>query len=118
MTLLVEYQVALRRLYDMGLNKAETARRLNIAEPTVYRYFAKWDALKQTQNNPYVVNIADMFSKKMLTEIEIQATMRRMSVQGYVSAIIATVISDNLSASILDISETHPSKKRLSNGTE
>lgn len=115
MALSVEYQAALRRLYDNGENRAQAAKKLGISEATVTRYFGKWEALRRAvEPNPYVIDLTEMFEAKMIQEIEIEARMRCMSVQGYMSAIFALVIKDKLSASILDLPE-YPKTKKVGN---
>lgn len=101
-------QAALRDLYDRGYNKNAASKAMGLAEATVYRYYTKWDALTSRTTFDLV-----HLDPRVVKEYEIQAGMRRLSVYNFIFLILNTVASDNLFASIVDIEEDHPAKRRL-----
>lgn len=107
-----ERQTELRKLYDAGVNKNKAKEMTGIAEATVYRYYAKWKALDDAHQS----NVFDFthLHPSVLTELKIQAGMRRMTLYSFVYNLLTVIITDNLSKSIIDIEDDNPKKKRLS----
>lgn len=108
MAISIEEQVTLRKLYDAKVNKNAAAKQTGLAEATVYRYYTKWDAL----TSKTILDLAHL-KPSILREIEIQAGMRRMTIYNFVLLMLTTITTDNLFASIVDIDDDNPVKKRL-----
>lgn len=100
----------LRKCYDEGLNKNQTARLSGCSEPTVYRYFTMWNAL--AGKGEELIDLKHL-GTKVLAELEIQARMRRMSLYEFVFRLLTIVVEDDLSKALFDIAEDNPEKKRL-----
>ncbi len=110
----IEKQTLLRRCFDAGMPKNKAMKRVEIAEATVYRYYAKWQAEIDAADGQSVFNFKDLHPS-VLIELKVQATMRRLTLYNFVLNMLTVVAQDNLSKSIVDIEEDHPKKKRLAN---
>lgn len=111
-SLSIEDQIILRQFYDNGVNKRQAAIHSGVSEPTVYRYYAKWDALMALGNSQEVFRFSDL-NPNILKEFDIQARMRCMTLYNFTLLLLTTITKDNLFKSILDIDEDNPLKDRL-----
>lgn len=109
----IEKRTQLRKLFDAGVCKNKAMKVADVAEATVYRYYTKWQTLKDAENGK-LYDFSHLHPT-VLNELKIQATMRRMTLYNYVSVLLTTIVEDNLSKSIVDIPDSNPRKKRLVN---
>ncbi len=90
----------LRALYDQGVNKNQAHIALGLAEATVYRYYAKWDAL----TSPTAFDL-DHLAPQVKNHYTYEANKRRMSVYALIGRVLNNVATDDLFAAVCDTEE-------------
>jgi hypothetical protein len=110
-----EVVIELRQCYDEGLSKHKAMKKTKLAEATVYRYYAKWQAFDDAVNHvPEIIDLR-LLHPHIAEELVIQAGMRQMSLANFVLTLLCVIAKDYLFNSILEIEEDNPAKGRLRN---